>query len=397
MKFLKLLIALFLLCSWPLFGQVAGIHGSTVGAGSVTGGGTGGSSAFGSIGTRNRLVDGDMRVDQANAGAVVAVTAGTFVGPDKWKVTNGPGTATFNMQQLAATPPAGFVNYMNVTVTAADAAPLAASVYYIVQHVEGTYIPDLGFGTASATNVTLSFWVRSSVTGTYSGAIVNGAANRSFCFTYAIASAATWQYQTVTMPVDNTGTWSTSTGLGLRLRLDLGSGSTFRQASGSWTATNMVGVTGTVQLVVTNGATFDLTGVQLEPGTSASSYELRPFTDILQQCQREYWKTFNLATAPVQNAGAGTGELQFNAAVAAVATDHGYSSFPTVMRAVPALTFFNPAAASAQVRDVTGGVDCSATAGANTTERGFRVDTTGNAATVAGNVLGVHVVADSRL
>lgn len=401
MKFQKILLTLIALLGFGLLFSIYGygqgaIRGQTVGAGAVSGSSIAPGSGFGSVGMRNRIVNGDIRIDQLNGGAVSAA-AGTTFGPDKWRSANSGGGGA-SIQQLAATPPAGFSNYLRLTVTTADAAPAAGSFYFLLHIIEGTYCQDLQFGLATSQSVTLSFWVRTTLSGTFSGALANSPGNRSYAFPFSIPAANTWTYVTVTIPVDQTGSWLTTNAIGVQLRIDLGSGANFKSAGNAWAAANLTGTTGAVGLYATNGATFDLTGVQLEPGTTATSYEQVALTDEIQRCQREYCKSFLLATAPVQNAAVNTGETLISSSVgAASALGLIHVQLPVIMRVAPAVTTFNPAAASGQVRDETGSVDCSAAANVNITERQFSVSFTTNAATAQGNKLGVHWVADSRL
>jgi hypothetical protein len=238
-----------------------------------------------SPGFRNRIINGAMVIDQRNAGASVTVTTSTTFGVDRWQA-QGSVTSKFTAQQ-SSTAPAGFINSWLLTSSAAT-TPSSSDYYYFAQSIEGLNVADLGWGTANAKTVTLSFWVNSSVTGTFSGAILNSASNRSYAFTYTISSANTFEYKTVTIAGDTTGTWLTNNGVGLLLRLALGAGSSFLQSAGSWGTGNVVGATGTTQWISTNGATFYITGVQLEVGSTATSFDYRPYGTELNLCQRYY-------------------------------------------------------------------------------------------------------------
>lgn len=356
-------------------------------------------SLGGSIGGRNRIVNGDMRIDQANAGAAVSVNAAaTFRSVDKFSGFGAGSAGAYSLQQLSATPPNGFTNYLRSTVTTADAAPAAGSGYSLSTVIEGTYCQDLQFGIAANTqSVALGFWVRSSLTGSFSGSLRNSGGTRSYAFSFTIAAANTWQFISVVIPSDTTGTWNTNTSGGITVSFDLGAGTSVRTAANTWTAGSFVGVTGAASLLATLSATFDITGVQLEPGTVATPFEQRPFGDMLRLCQREYEKSFLIATAPVTNVGSNTGEQQFAAGIAAAASDIAYTEFQVNKRAAPTITYFNPNAANAQVRDQTATADATATAATNNTERGFLTTCTGNIATVVGNKLAFHYTADARL
>lgn len=233
---------------------------------------------------RNRIINGDMRIDQRNNGAVV--TTANVYSLDRWG-SGATQASKFNVQQNAGavTPPAGFTNYLGVTSTSAYSV-LTGDTFLMGQNIEGFNVADLGFGTASAKTVTLSFWVRSSLTGTFGGSFINSASNRSYLFSYSIPSANTWTKISVTVPGDTSGTWLTNNGSGLYLRFGLGSGATFSGTAGSWLAGNIVQPTGNVSVVGTNGATWYVTGVQLERGTVATDFEYRQYGQELALCQR---------------------------------------------------------------------------------------------------------------
>ena len=243
-------------------------------------------SAPSSMNFRNRIINGDMRIDQRNNGASVTPVNNQYL-LDRW-VAQLTQLARFSVQQNAGavTAPIGFSNYLGVTSLSAYSV-LAGDTFLIDQRVEGFNFADMAWGTAAAQPATLSFWARSSLTGTFGGALTNSAGNRSYAFSYTINSANTWEYKTVTVVGDTTGTWIGSTnGTGVMIRFGLGSGSTFTTAAGSWAAGNFVQPTGSVSVVGTNGATFYITGVQLEAGSAATPFERRPYGTELALCQR---------------------------------------------------------------------------------------------------------------
>jgi hypothetical protein len=241
-------------------------------------------------GFRNRIINGDMRIDQRNAGAAVTINTAAFTySLDRWRSFGQASDGAFTVQQDTSAP-AGFVNSAKITVTTADASIGASQGYNLQQSIEGTNTADLAWGTANAKTVTLSFWVRSSLTGTFGGAIRNNDLNRSYPFTYSISVADTWEYKTVTIPGDTTGTWLTTTGIGVNVLFSLGAGSNFLTTGGSWNATNRQGVTGQTQLIGTLNATWYVTGVQLEVGSVATPFERRPYGTELNLCKRYYEK-----------------------------------------------------------------------------------------------------------
>jgi hypothetical protein len=244
-----------------------------------------GTAAMASSFLRNRIINGDMRIDQRNAGASIVLSPSGFP-VDRWiAAEDTDGSATGQRSTLA---PAGFTNSLLFTVTSADASLSATQFAAIFQSIEGFNTADFGWGAAGAQSVTLSFWVRSSVTGTFGGSLRNGADNRSYPFTYSISAANTWEYKSVVVPGDTTGTWATDNGVGVDVIFGLGVGSTFSGTAGAWDGTNLLSVTGATNLMATNGATFYLTGVQLEVGTVATPFERRLFGQELALCQRYY-------------------------------------------------------------------------------------------------------------
>ena len=239
-------------------------------------------------GFKNRIINGAMMIDQRNAGASVTATGSNYA-LDRWQMLASV-SSKFTVQQNAGavTPPAGFKNYLGVTSSAATS--LGATDYYLItQKLEGFNTSDLSWGSASARAVTVSFWVRSSLTGTFGFVLRNSAGNRLYPASYTISSANTWEQKFVTIAGDTTGTWATDNSIGIELDFGLGVGSTYSNTAGTWT-TGGLGVTGATSVVGTSGATFYLTGVQLEVGSTATSFDYRPYGTELALCQRYYYK-----------------------------------------------------------------------------------------------------------
>jgi hypothetical protein len=244
---------------------------------------------------RNRIINGDMRIDQRNAGASISnVGGGASYAVDRFEFAS-TSSSRFSLQQNggAVTPPAGFVNYYGATSTSAYSVT-STDFFLLGQHIEGTNCSDLGWGTANAQTVTLSFWVRSSLTGTFGGVFANSGFTRTYIFTYSISAANTWERKTVTVPGDTTGTWLTTTGRGITVYFSLGAGSSVSGASGAWSGSALYSATGATSVVGTNGATFYLTGVQLEVGTVATPFERRQFGQELALCQRYFERSDQL-------------------------------------------------------------------------------------------------------
>ena len=235
---------------------------------------------------RNRIINGAMVIDQRNAGASVTPTDGQYT-LDRWKAQLSQ-TGKFSAQQ-STTSPLGFVNSQKFT--SLSAYTVSSSDYFnIAQYIEGYNVADLGWGTANAKTVTLSFWVYSSLTGTFGGSIINATNNRSYPFSYSIPVANTWIQASVTIVGDTTGTWATDNTSGPQIRWSLGTGSSRQGTAGAWVSSQIFSVTGEQQIVATNGATFYITGVQLEVGTNATSFDYRPYGTELALCERYYWQ-----------------------------------------------------------------------------------------------------------
>jgi hypothetical protein len=239
---------------------------------------------------RNRIINGAMSISQGAAGATItpAVTSAyaTNYPVDRFQVIVGAASKLTTAQSsVTAT---GF-NFSTLITSSSAYTVGAGEVFVIRQNIEGFNTADLGWGAAGAASITLSFWVRSSLTGTFGGSVQNSASNRSYPFTYSIASANTFEKKTVTIDGDTSGTWIGATnGIGLRVNFGLGVGSTFSGTAGAWAAGDFDSATGATSVVGTNGATFYITGVQLEKGTTATSFDYRPYELVL--CQRYYQK-----------------------------------------------------------------------------------------------------------
>jgi hypothetical protein len=236
-------------------------------------------------GFRNRIINGDMRIAQRGT---AAVTASGAYPVDRFLVGNTTDGAFSAQRDTSA--PAGFVNSLKVTITTADASVTTTQNLSIVHRIEGTNVADLGWGTANAQAITLSFRVRSSITGTFGGALRNSATDRSYPFTYTILAADTWETKSVTIPGDTSGTWLTDTGVGIRVEFGLGVGPDRSGTAGAWSGSNLLSATGAVSLVGTLNATWYITGVQLEVGSVATPFERRPYGQELALCQRYYAK-----------------------------------------------------------------------------------------------------------
>jgi len=328
-----------------------GTNAGTTGILPAAGGGTAGTG--GAIAFKNRIINGNMVLDQRNAGASITPTTGVYC-LDRWFAVAYSASSKFSVQQNAGsvTPPVGFSNYIGITSTSAYSVA-AGDFLVLQQNIEGYNIADLAWGTASAKTVTLSFWVRSSLTGTFGGAVSNNDGSKSYPYTYTISAANTWEYKSITVPGCPDGTWQLVNNLGISLRFALGVGSTYTGTAGAWaTGANYFTATGAINVVATSGATLYFTGVQFEVGTAATNFDVRSFGTELALCQRYFNSSFPIGTAPADAAGGGLGSTNsyaqnyFTVAI---------FQFPVAMRAAPTVTYYNPAVSSSdKIRDASG-------------------------------------------
>jgi len=279
---------------------------------------------------KNRLINGNMTISQRNGTSAVTIDGGASYTLDRYLCQDNT-DGSYTVAQ-SSTAPTGFINSLLVTITGTDSSLTTTQFGRIVQRIEGLNIADLGWGTASAKTVTLSFWVRSSVTGTFSGTLVNDSGNRVYAFTYTINSANTFEYKTITIAGDTSGTWLTTNGTGIELNLSIGAGPDRTVAAGSWGTSLAYAATGQTNLFATNGATFYLTGCQLEVGSTATSFDYRPYGTELALCQRYFYR----------NTAVDDALTVFGNALTTGATSAFVNiNLPVSMRAQPTITFNN--------------------------------------------------------
>jgi len=232
----------------------------------------------------NRIINGDMRIDQRNGGAPGTLGGYTV---DRW-VYGATQPGKVQSWGQAGGGPTGFGYCLNVTSSSAYTS-LAADLFYLTQAIEADMVSDFVWGTANAQPVTLSFWAYSSKTGAFSGAIGNYAQTRSYPFSYNISTASVWTKFGITIPGDTSGTWVMSgNGGSVAVYFDLGGGTTGRAAAGAWRAGAFSGVTGAQSIMNTNGASYGLTGVKLEIGSTATPYNRQSLAKSMADCQRYY-------------------------------------------------------------------------------------------------------------
>jgi hypothetical protein len=292
--------------------------------------GDGTTQASAQVGYKNRIINGAMIIDQRNAGASTTPADGSYVADRFLYSGNISNRFIAGLNLNGVTPPVGFINYLGFQVASAYSIT-SVDYFNIQQRIEGYNISDLGWGTANAKTVSLSFWVYSSLTGTFGGSIVSGSVNRSYAFSYSIPSANTWTKITVTIPGDTGGTaanYSKVNGIGFILLISLAAGSASSGTAGSWSSTVYNSVTGAVSVVGTSSATFYITGVQLEVGSTATTFDVRDITTEIALCQRYYWQSAFFSAG-----FNGSGSIQFTGV-----------QCPVAMRATP--TIANPITAT---------------------------------------------------
>ena len=275
------------------------------------------------FGFKNRIINGAMQIDQRNAGASVTCNGNQAYAVDRFYAEDNS-DGVFTVQQVADAP-AGFINSLRATITTADSSLAGTQFAAICQQIEGTNFADFNFGSANAQTFTLSFWVKSSLTGTFGGTFRNSSDARCYPFTYTINSANTWEQKTLTVAGDTTGTWVTNNGIGIKVWFSLGAGSTYSGTPGSWQSSLLVSATGAVSVIGTLNATFQITGVQLEKGSTATSFDYRPYGTELALCQR-----YCLDVKGGNNSSVINGNLNTTSFLP-------YIQMPTEMRSAPSL------------------------------------------------------------
>lgn len=315
-------------------------------------------------GFKNRIINGAMVIDQRYAGS--SGTSINLFTVDRWQyqaTQSSKGTWGQNLNSI--TPPTGFKFYYGFQ--SSSAYSVVTDDYFILgQGIEAYNVNDLAWGTANAVPVTLSFWVRSSLTGTFGGSLQNPDGTRWYPYSYTISAANTWEYKTITIQGDTTGTWGGTNGNGIYLRcICYGASSTKLATAGSWTSSTCFGPTGQTNIVGTNGATFYITGIQLERGSTASSFEYRPYTQEEMLCRRYFTST-----------AYGTQNHNLNTCldhIAYTTTDSHGERFPVTMRTTPTVTLYGRTTSAGYVTRTDNGAQLSSTSAANAiSSTGFR-------------------------
>jgi hypothetical protein len=295
---------------------------------------------------KNKIINGNMLIDQRASTTTVNSAAGTYT-LDRWRAFGQTSDGVFTVTQDSSSP-SEFSKSLKVTVTTADTNITSSQTYQMGQIIEGSNTIDLAWGTSAAKSAILSFWVKSSVTGTFGGGLRNSGSSRSYPFSYTINTADTWEKKTVTIGAETTGTWVKDAGSGIRMDFSLGAGSNFLGTAGAWNTNNNNGATGQTNIIATVNATWFITGVQLEAGSTATNFSLATgtFATELAACQRYYQTSFDLGQTPAHN-GSYYGEMTLSCVNGGFSTNsYGAILFPTKMRTAPTVNIWNTRNAS---------------------------------------------------
>jgi hypothetical protein len=264
--------------------QAAGVTQATISSSGFSVGG----AVLSPYAMKNRIINGAMVISQRNGTSSVTPTDASYP-IDRWTTwLSQASKLTFQQNAAAVTPPTGFTYYSGITSSSAYTVGVS-EVFAFRQPIEGYNIADLDFGKATAKTITISFWVRSSLTGTFGGGIANSAYDRTYPFSYTISTANTWEQKTITIAGDTSGTWLTTNGIGMYVVFGLGVGANLSGTAGAWSGNFYISATGATSVVGTNGATWYVTGVQLEIGSSATSFEFKLYNQELANCQRYFY------------------------------------------------------------------------------------------------------------
>ena len=289
---------------------------------------------------RNLIINGAQQVDQRFSGstAIGTLTNGKYI-TDRWNVRGQDNTTGQASQSTNA--PAGFVNSLLIEVGGTAGATSAGGNRFIRQNIEGYVLRPLRWGTAGAKAATMSFWIRSSVTGTYSFAFFSGALNQHYATSYTINTANTWEYKTITVPGPTSGTFYTENQLALYCQWDLGSGSNFATSTlNQWASGDKRFASGSVDFFNNANANLRITGVQFEAGETATQFEHRSFADELHTCKRYYEHSHSYYEQNWK-----TKDWSYADGVVVMANSNGYSDFhprfKVEKRANPSITIYS--------------------------------------------------------
>ena len=317
--------------------------------------------ALNQFANRNLVINGDMQIAQRGTSTASITTAGYYTA-DRWGLDiTTLGTWTMSVENDAPTG-SGFRKSAKVNCTTADASPAAGDSFLFQQIIEGQNLQHIKKGTANAEQLTVSFWVKANVTGTYIAFLQDTDNTRSVSKTYTINASATWEYKTITFPADTTGAFDNDNNGSLYLRFVLGAGSNWTSGTRNetWASLTLANLAAgqTANLASATSNYWQITGIQLEVGDTATPFEFKSIEDELVECQRYYEKTYNLETA----LGTGVAPGWAGAVTSSATTETGGHSFKVTKRGTPTITLYNAiSGASGAVYRVSDGANLSAT------------------------------------
>ena len=281
----------------------------------------------GALSNRNILINGGQTVDQRNSGSAITLTSSHQYATDRFICRLG--TSSSSTAQRVADAPDGLYNSVKITIGTGATPSAATATGYFAYKTEGIDTSHLSFGSSNAQTITLSFYVKSSLTGAFGVTVANDALNRSFPSSYTINSANTWERKSITVTGDTSGTWATTTAAAFYLLWDLGCGSDVKGTANTWAGSDFRGgATGTINVCATSSATWQITGVQMEIGTEATPFEVRSFGNELERCQRYYFQLDGDASDRIGVGGYAVGASEARMDVV----------FPCAMRAAPTIS-----------------------------------------------------------
>lgn len=340
---------------------------------------------------RNLIINGDMQIAQRGT-SVASITTGDYRTVDRFRfIPSSMGTWTMSQETDGPTG-SGLTKSTKLLCTTADASPAAGDYVRFEQRIEGQNLQHLKKGTASAEQLTLSFWVKSNVTGTYIVELNDDTNNRSVSKSYTVNASATWEYKTITFPADTTGTIVNDNNMGLRIIFWQGVGTDYSSGTlgTTWaTLTNANRAVGQTNLAAANNNYWQITGVQLEIGPVATGYEFKPFDVELTQCKRYYEKSYNQGVNPGTSTTASS--IRFRAPSSSVEIGVPFS---VTKRAAPTVTLYSTTGASGNIRDLSSGTNGAATGDTIGDSWFFVTKTTGG---TDGNSYAFHYVAEIEL
>tara|TARA_Y100001972_G_scaffold122265_1_gene167556 strand:- start:243 stop:1361 length:1119 start_codon:yes stop_codon:yes gene_type:complete len=291
-------------------------------------------------GSSNVIINGAMNVAQRGTSAVTINSGSSTYLLDRFYASGASSAGVFTVEQ-STDAPTDFKNSLKVTVTTADSSIGSTTNYRVNQNIEGQNISSLNYGASTAKTVTLSFYVKSSLTGTFGGKLGNSARDRSHPFTYTISSANTWEQKTVTITGDTSGTWLDTNGIGFELVWSIGAGSGRLGTAGTWAGVRYDGATGQTNIIATNSSTWLITGVQLEVGSQASDFQHEDYGTTLLKCQRYFEHCFDHGTFPVEGNNYGLGMTLYNGVTWINDNMRAQIHFLVRKRSDPTMTAFN--------------------------------------------------------